>query len=90
MCSTVVFPPLGNSDHVVSVSMGFPSNSKGDVSFHCLAYDYCCADWVGLCDHLKDVTLENLALNLVLLLLLLNFLSESRFALMYIFLHRKY
>ena len=28
ICSTVAFPPLGNSDHaVVSVSIDFPSNS---------------------------------------------------------------
>ena len=28
ICSTMVFPPLGNSDHVViSVSINFPSNS---------------------------------------------------------------
>ena len=32
ICSTIVFPPLGNSDHAVfSVSIDFPSNSKGDV-----------------------------------------------------------
>ena len=41
ICSTVVFPPLGNSDHVVvSVSIDFPSNSKGDALFHHIAYDY--------------------------------------------------
>ena len=45
---TMVFPPLGNSDHVVSVSIGFLSNSKQDALFHCIAYDYSCADWAGL------------------------------------------
>ena len=31
ICSTMAFPPLGNSDHVVvSVSIDFPTNSKGD------------------------------------------------------------
>ena len=36
ICSTMAFPPLGNSDHVaVSVSTDFTSNSKQDVSFHC-------------------------------------------------------
>ena len=36
--STMAFPPLGNSDHVVvSVSIDFPYNSKQDVSFHCVA-----------------------------------------------------
>ena len=35
ICSAMVFPPLGNSDHaVVSISVDFPSNSKGDVPFH--------------------------------------------------------
>ena len=29
ICSTMAFPPLGNSDHVVvSVSTDFPTNSK--------------------------------------------------------------
>ena len=49
------FPPLGNSDHVVvSVSTDFPINSKRDVPFHCIAYDYSHADWDDLCDHLRD------------------------------------
>ena len=31
ICSTMVFPPLGNSDHVVvSVSIDFPSNLQQD------------------------------------------------------------
>ena len=56
---TMAFPPLGNSDHiVVSVSIDFPSNSKRDAPFHCIAYDYSCADWESLCDHLRDVTWE--------------------------------
>ena len=49
ICSTMAFPPLGNSDHVVaSVSTGFPSYSQQDVPFHCLAYDYPLADWGSL------------------------------------------
>ena len=55
ICSTVVFPPLGNSDHVVSVSIDFPINSKQDAPFHHIAYDYSCADWDGFHDHLIDV-----------------------------------
>ena len=56
ICSTMAFPPLGNSDHVVvSVSIDFPSNSQRDASFHRIAYDYSRADWDGLCDHLRDV-----------------------------------
>ena len=35
ICSTMAFPPLGNSDHVVvSVSIDFPVNSKQDTPFH--------------------------------------------------------
>ena len=38
-CSTMAFNPMGNSGHVVvSVSIDFPSNSKQDASFHCIAY----------------------------------------------------
>ena len=56
ICSTIAFSPLGNSDHVVvSVSIDFPINSKQDVPFHCVAYDYSRADQDGLCDHLRYV-----------------------------------
>ena len=55
----MAFTPLGNSDHVVvSVSIDFPINSKQDATFHCLAYDYSCADWDVFCDHLRDVLRE--------------------------------
>ena len=40
ICSTLGFPPLGNSDHLVSVSIDFPSNSQEDALFHRIAYDY--------------------------------------------------
>ena len=40
ICSTVAFSPLENSDCVVvSVSIAFPSNSKGDAPFRCTAFD---------------------------------------------------
>ena len=55
ICSTMTFPPLRNSDHVVSVSIDFPSNSQRDAPFHRIAYDYSCGDWDGLSDHLRDV-----------------------------------
>ena len=46
ICSTMAFPPLENSDHIVaSVSIDFPSNSQPDAPFHCIAYDYSRADW---------------------------------------------
>ena len=41
ICFTMVFSPLGNSNHVfVSVSTDFPTNSKQNTPFHCTAYDY--------------------------------------------------
>ena len=55
ICSTIAFPPLGNSDHVVSVYIDFPSNSQRDVPFHQIACDYSRGEWDGLHDHLRDV-----------------------------------
>ena len=61
ICSTMAFPPLGNSDHiVVSVSIDFPTNSKQDTLFHHIAYDYSRADWDGLRDHLRDAPWEDI------------------------------
>ena len=51
----MAFHPLGNSDHVVSVSVDFPSNSEWDASFHPIAYDYSRVDWDSHCDHLRDI-----------------------------------
>ena len=59
ICSTMAFPPLGNSDHIIiSVFIDFPSNSQQDTLSHRIAYDYSCADWCGLHDHLRDVPWE--------------------------------
>ena len=61
ICSTMAFPPLGNSDHVVvSVSIDFPTNSQQDVPFHRIAYDCSRADWDGLRDYLRDVPWEDI------------------------------
>ena len=61
ICSTMAFPPLGNSDHVVvSVSIDFPINSKQDTPFHRVAYDYSCAGWDGFNDRLRDVPWEDI------------------------------
>ena len=61
ICSTMAFPPLGNSDHVVvSVSIDFLSNSLQDAPFHHIAYEYSRADWDGLHDHLRDVPWQNI------------------------------
>ena len=61
ICSTMAFPPLGNSDYVVvSVSIDFPSNSKLDTLFHCIANDYSCAGMDNLSDHLRNLLWEDL------------------------------
>ena len=61
ICSTMAFPPLGNSDHIVaSVSIDFPSYSQRDAPFHRITYDYSRADWDGLRDHLRDVPWEDI------------------------------
>ena len=57
----MTFLPLENFDYiVVSVSIDFPINSKQDALFHCIAYDYSCADWDGLHNHLRDVPWEDI------------------------------
>ena len=57
----MAFPPLEKSDHVVvSVSIDFPTNSKQDTPFDCMAYDYSRVDWDGLHDHLRDVPWEDI------------------------------
>ena len=49
-CSTMVFPPLGNSAHVVvSVSFDFLSNSHRDAPFHRITYDYSPAECCQTC-----------------------------------------
>ena len=56
ICSTMTFPPLGNSDHVVvSVFCEFPINSKQDTPFDRVAYDFSRADWDDLRDLVRDV-----------------------------------
>ena len=57
----MAFRPLGNSDHVVvSISIDFPTNSQRDTPFHCIAYEYSCADWDGLRDYLRYVLWEDI------------------------------
>ena len=70
-----VIPLLFNSPEVLSsasdkaklFARNFSKNSNLDdsrihlpVFFHHIAYDYSCADWNGLCDHLIDVPWEDL------------------------------
>ena len=83
-CSKMAFPPLQNSDPAfVSVSIDFPSNSQWYVLFHGIDYDYSCASWESLSDHLRDVPWEDV-FNSVLLLLVVHFVSEFRLELMHI------
>ena len=57
----MAFPPLENSNSVfVSVSIDFSSYSQQDSPFHCIAYDYYCVDWDGVCDHLRNLPWENM------------------------------
>ena len=78
----MAFPTLGNSDHaVVSVFIDFCSNSKRDSLFHYIAYDYSCADWDSLYDHLRNVPWVNTFKLSVLLLL--NFVCGLRLELIY-------
>ena len=57
----MAFPPLENSDHVVvSVSIDFLPNSKGDAPFHRIAFDYSCTDCDSLFDHFRDVPWEEI------------------------------
>ena len=61
ICSTMTFPPLGNSDHVVvSVSIYFLSNSKRDAPLRRIASDYSRADWDNLRNHLRNAPWENI------------------------------
>ena len=48
ICSTMAFPPLGNSDHVV---VSVPIDT---------AYNYSRDERVGLRDHLRDVPWEHI------------------------------
>ena len=34
--------------------------TQNEIRFHCITYDYSCANWDGLHDHLRDVPLENI------------------------------
>ena len=57
----MAFPLLGKSDHfVVSVSIDFPINSRQDASFYHVGYDYSCADWDCLQDHLRNVPRDDI------------------------------
>ena len=61
ICSTIAFPPLGNSDRVVvSVYLDFTSHSQCDAPFHHIFCDYPRADWDSLHDNLRDIPWEDI------------------------------
>ena len=61
ICSAMSHHLLGKCENVfVSNSIGFPSNSKWDSPFHCIAYDYSCTDWGSLCNHLAEVPFQDI------------------------------
>ena len=77
ICSTMVFPPLGNSDHVVSVSIDFPSYSQQDILFIALLMIILVlVEMVYVI--ISEMFHERIYLNSVLLLLLVNFVSGFR------------
>ena len=84
ICSTMAFPPLGNSDLVVvSVSINFPSNSKGMLRFIAqLMTILVLIETVFVV--IREIFHVKISSNSVLLLLLMNFLSEFRLELTYI------
>ena len=56
ICSTMTFPPLGNSDHgVVLFPLIFHQIHRRMRHFIALALGYFHADWHSLHDHLRDV-----------------------------------
>ena len=81
------FLPLGNYDHVVSVSTDFPA--KWDALFHSIAYGYYHADWGSLRDNFRNFSGKILLIS-VLRLLLVNLGNECKLRLMYILTIVKY
>ena len=62
---------------------GFPSYSQWDTLFYCIAYNYSCAEWDVLCDHLRDVPREDI-FKLSASAAASEFMSELRLELLYI------
>ena len=68
---------------IMLLSIAFPSNSQQDAPFHCIAYDYSCADWGSFQDHLRYFPCKDIFKS-VLLLLQVNFMGGFRLESMYI------
>ena len=80
--STMASSPLGNSDYAdVSVSIGFPTNSKWEAPFHCIFYDYLRADLDSLW-LFERCSMGGYLLKSVFLLQLVNFVTGFRLELM--------
>ena len=60
ICSAMAFPLLGNSDHIVLVSIYFALHLQQDALFYHIVYDHSCADWDGLPDLLRDAPWEDI------------------------------
>ena len=83
ICSAMAFPPLKNFDHViVSVSIGFPSNSKWDIHFIAqlmtilLGIEVTILGGIGMVFVIIwEIFFEGI-LNQVVLLLLVNFMCQ--------------
>ena len=71
---------------MLSLTIDFRINSKQDDLFHRVAYDYSRVDWDGLCVIIWEMFHGRISLNILLLLLLVNFVSGFRLEMMYIFL----
>ena len=67
-----------------SVSIDFQLNSKQDAPLYCTAYDHSCVDLDSLHDYFWDIFHGKISLNLLLLLLLVNFVSRFRLEVIYI------
>ena len=79
ICSTVAFPPLGNSDHVVvSVSVDFPSNLEKETPLFIVQLMTILVQIGMVFAIIWEMFLGLIYFNLVLLWLLLNFVSGSR------------
>ena len=82
MCSTMAFPPLGNSDVVVTVSIDFPTNSQRDALHRFIVSLMTILVLIGT---VFVITFHGrITLNSVLLLLLLNFLRWFMLELIYV------
>ena len=85
ICSTIAFPPLGNSDYAfVSVSIDFPPKLQWEAPFHGVPYDYYRAYWGMVLLIIGKMFQGRISLHLVLLVLLLHFVSGFRLELIYI------